>query len=523
MREAGPAGEAAGSHDDQIISEEPHLKYGSVYVINPPNPPGYVSNKDSMGGFGQLFPVGATLFPPLDLVYLGSYLIDRGFPASFLESLAMDLDREKLIGRIISPGSGELPSLAVIRTSAPTLDCDLELCREIKSRRPGVDILVYGPVAPVVAQRIQKESTVDYLVKGDPDETVADLIANGPGNAPGLTYRNEFGWFEGPSKPFTKDLDSLPYPKWELLPYERYQMPKSSVHANVPFLPMWSSRGCPIGCHYCPYPVGQGLPWRHRSPENVVNELEHLTRDLGIRYVVFRDPMFSLNQRRVIQICNLIVERGIRVEWRCETRVDYLNEETLTAMAAAGCEGINFGIESADVAIQKGVGRRPISNEQFVRCVETCRRLGIKTFAFFIIGLPGDTVKSILQTIGFALRIKPDWVQFTAASPFIGTKLRAWAVSQGFADEDEYAYVNSHEVWMGNDHLSKGQVKALYHFAKFFQTYLLNRKGILKQSKPSPAYRLAKWLADHACDIVAAATFRFGSAWFERTAQEVSR
>jgi anaerobic magnesium-protoporphyrin IX monomethyl ester cyclase len=499
------------------------VRYQSVYVVNPPSPPGYISNKDSMGGFGQLFPLGATLFPPLDLVYLGSYLLEKGLPAQFLESLAMDLDREKLIDRIIRPAAEEKPCLVVVRTSAPTLDSDLETCREIRKSCARVEILIYGPVVPTVAQRIQKEPAIDYIVKGDPDETVADLITNGPREAAGLNYRNEFGWFEGPAKPFTKDLDNLPFPKWELLPYQKYQMPKSSVHANVPFLPMWTSRGCPIGCHYCPYPVGQGLRWRHRSAVNVVDEIEHLVRDLGIRYIVFRDPMFSFNQRRVIDICELIVERGIKVEWRCETRVDYLNEATLAAMARAGCEGINFGVESSDVAIQKGVGRRPIAAEQFIDCVTNCRRLGIKTFAFFIIGLPGDTVRTILQTIGFAIRIKPDWVQFTAASPFIGTKLRAWAVSQGFAAEDEYAYINSHEVWMGNDHLSKTQVKALYHFAKFFQTYLLNRKGILKQIRPSAPYRAMKWMADRACDVIAVATFRFGSFWFERTAQEASR
>jgi magnesium-protoporphyrin IX monomethyl ester (oxidative) cyclase len=471
-----------------------------------------------MGGFGQLFPVGATLFPPLDLIYLGTYLIEKGLPAEFLESLSMELDRDRLIARIeSSPGERVL---AVVRTSAPTLDNDLAVCRDIKANRTNVEVLVYGPVVATVAARIQKEPCVDYIVKGDPDETVAELITGSPKEAPGLCYRNEFGWFEGPSKPFNKDLDSLPFPKWELLPFQKYQMPKSSVHANVPFLPMWSSRGCPIGCHYCPYPVGQGLPWRHRTARNVVDEIEHLVRDLGIRYIVFRDPMFSLNQRRVIEICNGIVERGLKVEWRCETRVDYLNEATLTAMAQAGCEGINFGVESSDVAIQKGVGRRPISREQFVTCVETCRRLGIKTFAFFIIGLPGDTVRTILETIGFAITIKPDWVQFTAASPFIGTKLRAWAISHGFAAEDEYSYINSHEVWMGNDHLSKRQVKALYHFAKFFQTYLLNRKGILKQPGKSLLYRVPKWFVDRACDVLAFATFRCGSIWFERATPE---
>jgi radical SAM superfamily enzyme YgiQ (UPF0313 family) len=472
-----------------------------------------------MGGFGQLFPAGATLFPPLDLVYLGSYLVEKGFPAEFLECLAMGLTREQLLDRIANAADGQpLPVLVVVRTSAPTLDWDLEVCREMKARQPKMELMIYGPVVATVISRIQKEACVDYIVKGDPDETVAELMVRPLKDTPGLTYRNEFGWVETTAKPFIKDLDSMPFPKWELLPYARYQMPKSSVHANVPFLPMWTSRGCPIGCHYCPYPVGQGEKWRRRSASNVVDEIEHLVNDLGIRYLIFRDPMFSLDQRRVIAICNDIVARGLNVQWRCETRVDYLNEDTLTAMAKAGCEGVNFGIESSDVAIQKGVGRRPISREQFMTCIQTCRRLGIKTFAFFIIGLPGDTVHTILQTIGFAITLKPDWVQFTAASPFIGTKLRAWAVSNGLAAEDEYAYVNSHEVWMGNDHLSKTQVKALYHFARFFQTYLLNRKGILKQDQPSIPYRFSKWLADRACDCVAFVTFRFGSLWFGREA-----
>ena len=474
-----------------------------------------------MGGFGQLFPVGATLFPPLDLVYLGSYLVENGLPAEFLECLAMALDREQLTSRIRAGIENQpLPTLVVVRTSAPTLDWDLGICRQIKALGSGVEILVYGPVVATVVGRIQKESCVDYIIKGDPDETVAELARGPVREAPGLSFRNEFGWFETPAKPFIKDLDKLPFPKWELLPYRKYQMPKSSVHANVPFLPMWTSRGCPIGCHYFPYPVGQGEKWRRRSPANVVDEIEHLVRDLGIQYLIFRDPMFSMDQRRVIAICNEIEHRELKVQWRCETRVDYLDEATLTAMARAGCEGVNFGIESADVAIQQGVGRKPIAREQFVRCIATCRRLGIKTFAFFIIGLPGDTVQSILQTIRFAIALKPDWVQFTAASPFIGTKLRAWAVAHGLAAEDEYAYINSHEVWMGNDHLSKGQVKALYHFARFFQTYLLNRKGILKEDRPSFAYRVPKWFAERVCDSLAFATFQFGSLWFQHIGPE---
>ena len=492
--------------------------------MNPPSPPGYISNKDSMGGFGQLFPLGATLFPPLDLVYLGSYLTEQQLAVEFLECLAQGLSRQQVVDRIVSAAAdASLPALVVVRTSAPTLDWDLEICREIKAHASNIHLLIYGPVISSVLGRVQKETCIDYIVKGDPDETVANLATGGLADSAGLTYRNQFGWIDTPARPFIKELDKLPFPKWELLPYQKYQLPKSSAHADVPFLPMWTSRGCPIGCHYCPYPVGQGLPWRWRSPQNVVDEIEHLYRDLGIRYIIFRDPMFSLNQRRVIDICNGILERGLKVEWRCETRVDYLNEETLTAMAKAGCEGINFGVESSDVTIQKGVGRRPIPREQFVTCMETCNRLGIKTFAFFIIGLPGDTVKTILETIKFAIDMKPTWVQFTAASPFIGTKLRDWAVARGLVSENEYAYINSHEVSIGNGKLSKEQVTALYHFARFFQTYLLNRKGVLKQDRPIAAYRLAKSVADTASDSLARATFRFGSMWFERAAADTGQ
>lgn len=501
------------------------MRYAKIFVVNPPSPPGFVSNKDSMGGFGQLFPTGATLFPPLDLIYLSSYLVEQQMPVEVLESLAMDLSREALVAKVdhAAPPAPALRSLVVVRTSAPTLDWDLEICRELKLKRPDLQLLVYGPVIASVLKRVQRESCIDYLVKGDPDETVAELAVRDVKDAPGLLYRNEFGWIETATKPFIKELDKLPFPKWELLPYQRYQLPKSSAHANVPFLPMWTSRGCPIGCHYCPYPVGQGLPWRYRSATNVVDEIQHLVRDLGIRYILFRDPMFSLNQRRVIEICDAIVARGLKLEWRCETRVDYLNAETLRAMAKAGCEGINFGIESSDVAIQKGVGRRPIAVEKFEECITLCRELGIKTFAFFIIGLPGDNVRTVLDTIKFAVDMRPDWVQFTAASPFIGTKLREWAVGQGFVTEDEYSYVNSHEVWIGNDNLSKQQVKVLYHFAKFFQVYLLNRKGILKKHSQVVWYRAAKALADAVSGWVAAAAFMVGGFWLGRVTPDAGR
>jgi hypothetical protein len=496
------------------------VRFAKAILVNPPSPQGYVINKDSMGGFGQLYPTGVTILPPLDLPYLAGYLADKDMPLEVLECQGLDLAPEQLARRVaeISKGEKAGPSLVVVRTSAPTLDWDLAACAQVKKAAPHAALAIYGPVVPHVRKRLYRDDTLDYLLQGEPDQTVHELMSGRPeGEIRGLTYRRGQEWVEQPERPFLKELDSLPFPKWELFPYERYAIPRSSTKSTLPFLPMLTSRGCPFGCHYCPYPVGQGLPWRFRSPGNVVDEIEHLVKDLGIQYILFRDPMFSLRLTRVVEICNEIQRRNLKFIWKCETRPDYLDEPTIRAMAAAGCDGINFGVESADVAIQAGVGRKPISQDVIISRVALCRELGIKTFCFFIIGLPGDTVHTILSSIAFAIRLRPNWVQFTAATPFIGTKLRTWAVDRGMVTEDEYAYISSHMASIGNENLTQKQVDALHRFAKFFERYLINRGGIFKdENRKGLVYRTALRLADGTAHLAAEGLLRLGRRHYER-------
>lgn len=494
------------------------MRFNNILLVNPPNPPGYVSNKDSMGGFGQLFPPGATFMPPLDLVYLASYLDAKGIPIQVLECLGGRLDQDKALEQAASmladPGES---GLVLMRTSGPTLDVDIALCAELKARQPQIKIVLYGAIIPYVVRRLERETSIDYLILGEPDGPALELIAGQPEESiSGLTFRSEAKWVANPERPMIKILDDIPFPKWDLFPYHEYKIPRSSLRSDVRFLPMLTSRGCPVGCHYCPYPVSQGLLFRLRTPKNVVDEIEHLVKDLGIEYILFRDPIFSLNQNRVLQICEEINRRGLKFEWKCETRVDCLREETLRAMVAAGCVGINFGVESAEVEIQANSGRKPITREQFLKTIKLCRELGIKTFGFFIVGLPGDTVDTILSTIQFSFEMKTDWVQFTAASPFIGTKLRQWAIEHGQASEDEYAYINCYEGSMGNENLTREQVNQLTHFAQFIGTYLINRKGLLKEERTAVWYRPARAVFDALSLGMARLVFHTGKWRFTR-------
>ena len=496
------------------------MRFEKVVVVNPPSPPGYVANRDSMGGYGQLYPIGAAPFPPLDLPYLAAFLAEKGIAVEVLEAVGLGLEVDKLVKRIRSmaaekPGS----AIAVVRAALCSLDWDLSVCEAIKKAVPGIKLAIYGSILSYVSERVEQEASLDYIIQGEADDTVYEL-ANGRPEAEilGLTYRDHDAWMERPPRPFSKNLDRLPFPKWELLPYRRYALPRSSTSASVSFLPILTSRGCPFGCHYCPYPLGQGLPFRFRSPRNVVDEIEHLVNDLGIQYILFRDPMFTLRQKRVVEICGEIQKRGLKFKWKCETRPDCVTAETLIAMAAAGCEGINFGVESADVAIQAAVGRKPITPDKIKEMVSLCRKLGIKTFCFFIIGLPGDTVQSILETIRFGVRLRCNWIQFNAASPMIGTKLREWAVAKGLTPDNEYSYRSSHEAMIGNESLTRDQVRNLHRFAVFFERYLINRGGVLKDDNETGlVYSAARPAADIVADLSARAVFAIGRIYFQRT------
>jgi anaerobic magnesium-protoporphyrin IX monomethyl ester cyclase len=487
-----------------------------LIIVNPPNPAGYVSNKDSMGGFGQLYPIGAPPFPALDIPYLAGAATARGIDVEVIEAGACLMSTADVVEALrAQPALGQC--LVMVRTSLPTIDADLQCCSDIKrSVLPG-SLGLYGAAVTALLIRIESEQSLDVIVLGEPDGPVVELMSGAPPDAvPGLMFRGPAGWIRNTERPLQRDLDAIPFPRWDLLPYQRYTIPRSSASGQLRFLPLLSSRGCPFGCSYCPYPVGQGLKWRFRSPGNVVDEMEHLVKDLGVEHILFRDPMFSMQQKRVVDICEEIVRRGLKVSWKCETRMDCLDEATIAAMARAGCVGVNFGVESVDPEIQKGVHRKPILMSEFLEKVALCRKYDISTFAFFVVGLPGDTVDTILDSIEFAVRIQASWTQFTVATPFVGTPMHDWAVNLGVIQPDFYRIVNAHTLSLGNEHIEGGHITELHHFARALQEGLLNRHGVLKNDRRrTPGYVMAKRGVDWLAHAVALGAVRLGRPYFK--------
>src|SRR5579864_4702406 len=189
------------------------MTFRKVVVLNPPSPLGYVANRDSMGGYGQLYPIGATLFPPLDVPYLVSFLSDRNVSLEVVEAQGLNLTREQVAEQIarLSEANGTERTLVVVRTALPSLDWDLSVCAAVKAAAPNTSIAIYGSIVGHVLRRIYREACLDYVVRGEPDETVLELMTGRPDQEIlGINYRSGGDWQETPARPFQKELDKLP-------------------------------------------------------------------------------------------------------------------------------------------------------------------------------------------------------------------------------------------------------------------------------------------------------------------------
>lgn len=239
------------------------MRFKRAIIINPPHPPGYVSNKDSMGGFGQLFPRGAPHFPPLDLPYLAAYLLREGFEIRVIEAGALDQSCAEVCDAIASEeGSG---ALAVIRTSLPTIDWDLEVCAEFRRRCPGLPLALCGGAVPSLLFRIQLYPAVDFAILGEPDETVTELMRGKElAKIPGLMFRETDGWRQTPARKADRDLDRLPFPRWDLFPHERYRSPSNVVdeieHLVRRIRPIMDDSSTHFGSLLISAPAGRNSP-----------------------------------------------------------------------------------------------------------------------------------------------------------------------------------------------------------------------------------------------------------------------
>ncbi len=449
-------------------------------LLNPQPDRDVVISRDHMGGFG--FEIKSTnMTPPLTLAYCAAVIARAGLEVKILDAVALRWKPAKALSWVKQGGFG----LIAVNTATPSIHDDLAIANAIKEACPRSFVVLLGPHVSIFADQAIRDSRADAVVRGEPELTVAELSEalareKPPTGIPGLSLRSEPGILHFPDRALIENLDDLPFPARELLPMAQY---RSAVWGKTPFTTMLTSRGCYYGCTYCPYRIGHGTKWRGRSAENVVAEIEECVQRYGVREILFRDPLFTADQPRARQICELIASRGIKVDWRCETRADLANEELVESFARAGCKAINFGVESADPEILKDVRRTPIPRERIRNIFLRCRQLGIETMAFFIIGLPGETEATVRATVELAVNLEPDVAQFTAATPYPNTPYYEQLKHEGLI-HNEWSLYTSRAPVVGTRQLSPEKLSQLigqaYRRFYFRPAYIVRRASRLK-------------------------------------------
>ena len=303
-------------------------------------------------------------------------------------------------------------------------------------------VTVLGGVYPTTrALDAIADENVDYAVIGEGEYVFPALLDylwhEGELPEKGLAYRKGGSPVIQERAPFVEPLDSLPYPAFDIIDYERYAT-RSFKHVvdaprALPYAKMITSRGCPIGCTFCQVEIISGRITRFQSAQRVVDEMEWLVKEYDIKAIEFLDDNFLGHKTRCRDIFRGMIDRKIPVVWNAmNVSSFYLNDELLELMQKSGCQYVSIAVESGVPRVLKEIIKKPIKLDHVKRLVETSRKLGMDTTTLWVIGSPGETWAEIRTTIEVAEWIDADYTKINVATPYPGTELFDMAVEGGY-------------------------------------------------------------------------------------------
>jgi len=373
-------------------------------------------------------PAGFNLLisPPLGLMYLAAVIQPQGHQVKiFASRFHPDND-----GRLEKELRDFEPDYIGLSAMVPEMDSFHRWAR-IACGLPGVRAVVGGgPYATAMPFQAMEDRNIDALVLGEGEISLSRLLkkweepgAERGSEIPGVLFRKDEGLSGGNFPDPIPDLDRIPFPAWDLINLDSYRRHKWT--GNPPqcrYIHILTSRGCPYRCSYCHQMFGK--IYRARTAENVVDEIGKWQESFQVEQFEVIDDIFNLDRDRVLKICRLLRERGLKIKLSFPNglRGDLLDEETLGQLKSVGTYWINFGVETASPRLQKLIGKN-LNSGALKKNIEICRKLRIITHGFFILGFPTETRAEVEMTIRSAREFNLDFASFFQLIPFPGFPL----------------------------------------------------------------------------------------------------
>jgi len=398
-----------------------------VVLINPSNVELYGKWEDTIG-----------IWPPLGIAYIASFLEKHGHDVKIIDANA----EHKTVPTVVKDVVSFKPDVVGITSVTALIVPSFKLAEAIK-KSIEVPIVMGGSHPTTASIDTIKNEYVDFVVRGEGEYTMLELLeciraGHGFENVKGLTFKKNGKIIENPPRDLIQNLDELPWPAFHLLPMKKYKT-RSYSDNGKPWFSMCGTRGCPSLCNFCSAPVIHGKIPRFRSPKNVIEEMKYLRDKYGIGNITFVDSTLTIDKKRTIELCNLMIKEKVGVEWQCETRVSSADEEMLRYMYKAGCRHVAFGIESGDPTILKTI-KKGITLEEAERAVRAAKRVGMIVLTSFIFGHFGESWETAKRTINFAIKLNADISFFFILTPFPGTEVYKKLAEQGRITNDWTLY-----------------------------------------------------------------------------------
>jgi anaerobic magnesium-protoporphyrin IX monomethyl ester cyclase len=414
------------------------------------------SQKQLYGDLGY-FKLSA-IEPPFWGALLAAYLRQQGYSVVLLDAEAENWSYEETAQKIkeINPlltalmVSGTNPSASTMNMTGAGLILDA-----LRKLDPTVRTLLAGLHPSALPERTLSEEAVDFVCQGEGFYTLPPLMDalrcnDRPHGIPGLWYKDGPTIVPGIRPPLLKDLDALPRPAWDLLPMKAYRAHNwhcfDSIAERQPYAVLYTSLGCPFHCTFCCINALFGKNTiRYRGTEKVVEEIDYLVSTYGVKNIKIMDEMFALSEKRVLELCNRIIERRYNLNMWAYARVDTVTEKMLKRMKEAGIGWVAYGFESGSPKVISDV-KKGYPMDRVAQVVQLTYDSGLHICANYIFGLPEDDYPSMNETLKLMLDINAEWANIYCAMAYPGSNLyemagqNGWPLPAAWEDYSQYAY-----------------------------------------------------------------------------------
>ncbi len=398
--------------------------------------------------------------PPLGLAYLAASIrkkYDVGILDASVEKLTLKETYEYI--KTFSP------DVVGITVLTPIFKQVVNLSKILKDKSPNIIIVCGGPHATIMPEETLKKTGADIAVIGEGEITFPELIDLLEENrdlkqVKGIAFRKNGRIIKTARRLFIVNLDSIVFPARDLLHIEQYT--GSQMTRMRPVTSVFTGRGCPFNCTFCSVKAVWGRSFRRRSPQNVLQECVEIYERYGIKEIFFNDDLFTMDKKWTLQMCEELIKTGIGFSWKCLSRVDTVDIKTLRMMKKAGCHTIAFGVESGNQQILNTIHKKCTLGE-IENAFVLAKKVGLYTWAFFMIGNLGENQRTVQDTLDFSLKLNADSISFSIASPMPGSDLYSIVIRKGLLpknpDWDKFNYYS--DAIIGTEDLSPSELRNL--------------------------------------------------------------